>query len=76
VERVVAGLDQVISHAEMPAGVGRVDATFGWAVSPDEALDSNELFRLADARLMERKRGGRKPRGPVRLLHPEPAAVS
>ena len=63
VRRVVAGLDEVISHAKMPPGVGSVDATFGWAVSPDDGTDSNELFRRADQRLLERKRGSRRPRG-------------
>jgi diguanylate cyclase (GGDEF)-like protein len=75
IERVVAGLDDVISHAQMPAGVGQVQATFGWAVSPDDAIDSNELFRMADQRLIERKRGGRRPRGPVRLTQIKPATV-
>jgi diguanylate cyclase (GGDEF)-like protein len=76
VKRVVAGLDDVISRAEMPAGVGQVRATFGWAVSPDDGIDSKELFRMADERLMDRKRGGRSPRGPIRLSHPQPAAVT
>jgi diguanylate cyclase (GGDEF)-like protein len=76
VERVVAGLDRVISHAEMPAGVGRVDATFGWAVSPDDGIESHELFRQADARLMDRKRGVGRARGAIRLTQPRPATVS
>jgi diguanylate cyclase (GGDEF)-like protein len=76
VQRVVAGLDDVISGADMPAGVNQVRATFGWALSPDDAIDSNELFRMADARLIERKRGGRRPRGPIQIAHALPAAVS
>jgi diguanylate cyclase (GGDEF)-like protein len=76
VERVVAGLDGVISRAQMPAGVGQVEATFGWAVSPGDGIDSKELFRMADERLIERKRGGRRPRGAISLTHPEPAAVT
>jgi diguanylate cyclase (GGDEF)-like protein len=76
VERVVAGLDEVISHAEMPTGVGQVQATFGWAVSSEGGIDSKELFRMADERLLERKRGGRTPRSPVRLAHHRAAAVT
>jgi predicted signal transduction protein with EAL and GGDEF domain len=66
----------VISGADMPAGVNQVRATFGWALSPDDAIDSNELFRMADARLIERKRGGRRPRGPIQIAHARPATVS
>jgi len=76
VERLVAALDDVISRAEMPAGVEQVEATFGWAVSPHDGIDSKELFRMADERLMERKRGGRSPRGPIGLTHPQPVAVT
>jgi diguanylate cyclase len=75
IERVVAGLDEVISHAQMPSGVGQVQATFGWAVSPGDGSDSNELFRMADQRLIERKRGGRRPRGPIRLTQITPATA-
>jgi diguanylate cyclase (GGDEF)-like protein len=76
VQRVVAGLDEVISSAEMPDGVGPVQATFGWAVSPSDAVDSGELFRMADARLLERKRGVGRPRGPIHITRPRAAAVS
>ena len=57
VSRVVAGLDEVIAHAPMPPGVGSVRATFGWAVAPDDGHAADELFRRADQRLLERKRG-------------------
>src|SRR3954447_1875761 len=76
VRRVVAGLDEVISRAQMPAGVGRVEATFGWAVSPHDAADSGELFRMADERLIERKRGGRRPRGAIQITRAQPVPVS
>jgi len=56
--------------------VGQVRATFGWAVSPHDAVDSGELFRMADERLIERKRGGRRPRGPIRVTRAQPATVS
>lgn len=67
VRRVVAGLDEVISRAQMPSGVGSVEATFGWAVAPDDGLDARELFRHADERLLERKRGTRRQRGRIRV---------
>jgi GGDEF domain-containing protein len=60
----------------MPAGVEQVEATFGWAVSPHDGSDSKELFRMADERLMERKRGGRSPRGAGGLTRPRPVAVT
>jgi hypothetical protein len=40
--------------------VDSVSATFAWAVSPHDTTDPVELFRLADARLLERKRRGRQ----------------
>jgi diguanylate cyclase (GGDEF)-like protein len=76
VERVVAALDGVISLADMPAGVDQVQATFGWAVSPRDGIDSKELFRMADERLMDRKRGSRIPRSPIRIAQPRAAAVT
>ncbi len=74
VRRVVAGLDEVISQARMPSGVGSVEATFGWAVSPNDGRDCQELFRRADQRLLERKRVGRGPhRRAIRLTAAAPA---
>ena len=70
VSRVVAGLDDVIEHAPMPPGVGAVRATFGWAVAPEDGHDSDELFRRADQRLIERKRVGRAPRQEIRVTAP------
>jgi diguanylate cyclase (GGDEF)-like protein len=67
VRRVVAGLDEVIAQAQIPAGVGSVEATFGWAVSPDDGSDCQELFHRADQRLLERKRVGRSPHRAIRL---------
>jgi hypothetical protein len=43
----------------MPEGVDSVSASFAWAVAPYDTTDAVELFRLADSRLLERKRRGR-----------------
>jgi diguanylate cyclase (GGDEF)-like protein len=56
VTRLVDALDEAIREADVPAGVGPIRATFGWAVAPDQTSDATELFRLADNHLIERKR--------------------
>jgi diguanylate cyclase (GGDEF)-like protein len=60
VERIIAALGEAVDDALMPEGVDSVSATFAWAVAPYDTLDPHELFRLADARLLERKRHGRR----------------
>ena len=41
-------------------GVGSVGVTFAWAVAPADATDPNELVRVADERLLARKRERRR----------------
>jgi diguanylate cyclase (GGDEF)-like protein len=55
-QRIATALADAIAAAEMPAGVGAVSATFGWAVAPVDATDPGELVRRADQRLLARKR--------------------
>jgi diguanylate cyclase (GGDEF)-like protein len=56
VERIIAALGDAVDEALMPEGVDSVSASFAWAVAPYDTVDPHELFRLADARLLERKR--------------------
>ena len=56
VERVIAALREAVDGALMPVGVEGIGATFAWATSPHDSVDPAELFRLADQRLLERKR--------------------
>jgi diguanylate cyclase (GGDEF)-like protein len=60
VERIIAALAEAVDDALMPDGVDSVSATFAWAVAPYDSTEPHELFRLADARLLERKREGRR----------------
>jgi diguanylate cyclase (GGDEF)-like protein len=60
VERIIAALGEAVGGALMPEGVDSVSASFAWAVAPDDTTEAVELFRLADARLLERKRRGRQ----------------
>lgn len=60
VERIIAALGDAVDGALMPEGVDSVSASFAWAVAPDDTTEAVELFRLADARLLERKRRGRQ----------------
>ena len=60
VQRIIEALGGAVDAAVMPDGVEPVRASFAWAVSPREALDGVELFRLADQRLLERKRHARR----------------
>lgn len=44
-------------------GIGaRLGASFGWASHPDDAREADALVRLADARMYEAKRAGRRAR--------------
>jgi diguanylate cyclase (GGDEF)-like protein len=60
VERIIAALGDAVDGAVMPDGVESVRATFAWAASPLDGVDAVELFRLADQRLLERKRQARR----------------
>ena len=55
-ERIVEALAAAIADAPSPDGVPSVRATFASAVAPHDAADPGELFRLADQRLLARKR--------------------
>ena len=56
VERIVEALGAAIADAPSPDGVPSVHATFASAVAPHDTMDPDELFRLADQRLLARKR--------------------
>jgi diguanylate cyclase (GGDEF)-like protein len=60
VERIMSALGEAVDGAVMPDGVAAVRASFAWAVAPYDSADPAELFRLADERLLERKRQGRR----------------
>lgn len=48
--QLVDALDRAIRQAEMPAGVGAVNATFGWAIAPDDGREPEALLLRADER--------------------------
>ncbi|HEY2601632.1 MAG TPA: GGDEF domain-containing protein [Thermoleophilaceae bacterium] len=56
VMRLVDSLDEAVREADVPKGIDPIRATFGWAVAPEDSVDGDELLRLADDRLIERKR--------------------
>ena len=56
VERIVEALATAIAEAPSPEGVAPVRATFASAVAPHDAGLPGDLFRLADQRLLARKR--------------------
>jgi hypothetical protein len=56
VERILEALGAAIADAPSPDGVPSVQVTFASAVAPRDTADPGELFRLADERLLARKR--------------------
>jgi diguanylate cyclase (GGDEF)-like protein len=60
VQRIVDALGTAIADARSPQGIPSVRATFAWAVSPHDTTDPAELFRLADQRLLTRKRDAKR----------------
>jgi diguanylate cyclase (GGDEF)-like protein len=56
VERIVDALGAAIAEAPSPDGVPSVSATFAAAVAPRDTTCPDELFRLADQRLLAGKR--------------------
>jgi diguanylate cyclase (GGDEF)-like protein len=64
--RLVRSLGEAIHSIALP-GVGSVRVTFAWALAPDHAADPDGLMRVADERLMARKRErrGRETRAAV-----------
>jgi len=57
VMRLVEAMDVAIQQADMPAEVGGVSASFGWAVAPHDGSEPDALVLAADERLLQRKRG-------------------
>jgi diguanylate cyclase (GGDEF)-like protein len=57
--RLIRTLGEAIHAMQLP-GVGSVGVTFAWALAPDDAADANDLLRVADARLLARKRERRR----------------
>lgn len=53
--RLAASLDAAIASAPMPPQAGRVAVTIAWATMPEDAVTGEELFRVADRRLLVRK---------------------
>jgi diguanylate cyclase (GGDEF)-like protein len=58
--RLATTLHHAIGDAVMPTGVRQVAVTIAWAAVPDDATDAEQLFRVADRRLMERKRARKR----------------
>jgi diguanylate cyclase (GGDEF)-like protein len=56
VERILEALGGAIADAPSPEGVPAIHATFAAAVAPQDTTTPGELFRLADQRLLARKR--------------------
>lgn len=72
--RLADALATAIGAAPMPPGVGTVAVTVAWATAPADATGAEQLFRVADRRLLERKRARKRP---VRLVAaPGPSASS
>src|ERR687891_705905 len=57
--RLVRALGESIHAMQLP-GVGTVGVTFAWALAPADATDPNDLVRVADERLLARKRERRR----------------
>lgn len=71
-ERLAAALQTAIAAAPRVSETGPVAVTVAWATVPEDATSAEHLFRVADRRLMERKRARktiapRRLRGGVRL---------
>lgn len=62
-ERLAAALADVIEHAPMPREIAHVAVTIAWATVPDDATSADQLIRVADRRLLDRKRARKAPVG-------------
>jgi diguanylate cyclase (GGDEF)-like protein len=60
VRRIVEALGAAVADVPSPEGVSPIRATFAWAAAPQDTTDPAELFRLADQRLLARKREARR----------------
>jgi GGDEF domain-containing protein len=56
--RIVAALAAAVGQAFMPEGIAPVQASFAYALAPDDGSDPATLFGCADARLLSLKRAG------------------
>ena len=61
VRRLLAGLEDAILEADLPADVSGLGASFASALAPLDALTAAELLDRADQRLLDRKRIVRLP---------------
>lgn len=59
-ERLASALHAAIANAPHVSGIGPIAVTIAWATVPDDATSAEHLFRVADRRLMERKRERRQ----------------
>jgi diguanylate cyclase (GGDEF)-like protein len=58
-ERLSAALQAAIATAPLVPEVGAIAVTVAWATVPEDATTAEQLIRVADRRLMERKRARR-----------------
>ncbi len=56
VARIVSALEEAVNAAAVPDGLPPVQASFAWAVAPDDGLTGDALLDRADQRLLYRKR--------------------
>ena len=59
-QRIADALGAAIADTPSPDGVPSVQVTFASAVAPQDTTDPDELFRLADERLLARKRDAKR----------------
>jgi hypothetical protein len=59
-QRIVDALGAAIADVRTLDDVPPVQATFAWAAAPQDAAEPGELFRLADQRLLARKREAKR----------------
>jgi hypothetical protein len=56
VTRIVSALEEAVGQADVPDGLPPVQASFAWAVAPDDGATGDALLDCADQRLLYRKR--------------------
>ena len=56
VARIVSALEEAVGQADVPGGLPPVQASFAWAVAPDDGATGDALLDCADQRLLYRKR--------------------
>jgi diguanylate cyclase (GGDEF)-like protein len=60
-ERLATALDAAVACASIPDEIGPVAVTIAWATVPEDATSAEQLIRVADRRLLERKRARKPP---------------